>query len=78
MAEQVDLGTVVYWGFQTSLLGLVGVACWQLKEIRSEIRQERRVGNWLRGIVLSMHTRCAMLHPEKPMPPIPDDPGSSE
>jgi len=71
-----DTDTLVYWLLQVCLVGLVTLAWREVRGLRNDLRQNQRVNNWLRHMVLGMYSRCQYVHPEKPIFPMPEDPDS--
>lgn len=68
---------VVYVLFNFVFLALLWYIRKDLKGLRDDIKQNQRVNNWLRHAVLMWHGRCSLLHPDKPMPPLHDDPDNN-
>lgn len=76
------LGELLWQALSALSVVSVGLVGWiangirnELKELKQEIRVDRRYSRWLVNVVMIMRTRCAMLHPGEAMPPMPEAPG---
>lgn len=81
MESPLNLLDLLWWAFNALWLIVMGLVCWivngiklELRDLKHEIKAERRFARWLVNVVLAMRTRCAMMHPDKPMPDMPAQP----
>jgi hypothetical protein len=66
----------IWYAFNLAFFCVMWFIRKDVKGMRDEMKQNMRVNNWLRHMVIGMYSRCQYIHPDKPIFPMPEDPDS--